>query len=245
MTAALPPRPLQRGGMDTFFSTALGLHIASGSIALALGLIPILTAKGGFSHRRFGRWYGRTMYLVIGSAAVMTAVAVKPYFAALTLGAAISTFSGIRVLKRKRPDLDPLQRARPLDWAFLMGAALLLLLLLGLAVAGEVGQNATVFYALIGGAGAYLLWDAWRFRFPIAWPFFPRLWFYEHLVKMLASYSAVVAAFSGSVLHFLPIPEPWKQLWSTILFHNLMIGFILWHSVKQRRARRAAEPSGG
>jgi uncharacterized membrane protein len=231
--------------MNIFFFAALGTHIAAGSIALAVGLIPILTGKGGDAHRRLGGWYVRTMILVVGSAAVMSAIAVKPYFAALTVGAAISTFSGIRVLKRKRPDVDSQQRARPLDWAFLGGAALLLLLLLGLALGGKVGQNATVFYALLGGAGAYLLWDAWRFLFPAAWPFFPRLWFYEHLVKMLASYSAVVAAFSGSVLHFLPIPEPWKQLWSTILFHNLIIGFILWYAVVRKRMRRgAAKPSG-
>jgi hypothetical protein len=98
---------------------------------------------------------------------------------------------------------------------------------------------------LLGGAGAYLLWDCWRFLFPAAWPFFPNLWFYEHLVKMLASLSAVVSAFSGSVLHFLPIAEPWKQLWSTILFHNLIIVMIVWYAFLRKRfkgwrARRAS-----
>lgn len=224
--------------MDTLFTVALVTHIASGSLALAIGLVPIFTAKGGRRHRATGRWFIRLMYLVLGSAALMTVLAMKPYFAALTVGASISTFSGIRVLRRKRPDIDPAQRAQPLDWLFTGAAALILLLLAILAVKGEVGQNATVFYALIGGASAYLVWDVARFLFPAAWPFFPRLWFYEHLVKMIASYSAVMAAFSGSVLHFLPIPEPWKQLWSTILFHNLMIGFILWYAVFQKRVRR-------
>lgn len=223
--------------MDLLFSAALVIHIASGSVALLLGLPPLLTAKGGRRHRRAGRFYARIMYVVLGSAAAMAMIALKPYFAALTVGAATSTFSGLRVLGRKRPDLDAGQRARPLDWAFLAGAASLLLLLLGNALAGGTGENATVFYALIGGAGAYLLWDLWRFLFPAAWPFFPNLWFYEHLAKMLASYSAVVAAFSGSVLYFLPIPEPWKQLWSTILFHNLMIGFILWYAVVRKRMK--------
>ncbi len=222
------------------FSAALAVHIASGSAALLLGLPPLLAAKGGRRHRRIGGWYARTMCVVLVSAAVMAVLALKPYFAALTLGAAVSTFSGLRVLRRKRPDLDPRQRATRLDWAFLAGAAALLLLLAGVAAAGGAGRNPAVFYALLGGAGAYLLWDAWRFLFPAEWPFFPNLWFYEHLVKMLASYSAVVAAFSGSVLHFLPIPEPWKQLWSTILFHNLMIGFILWYAVVQGKMRKVA-----
>jgi uncharacterized membrane protein len=226
--------------MDTLFSAALAAHVASGSAALLLGLPPLLTAKGGRRHRRSGRWYAGTMGVVLASAALMAMLALKPYFAALTVGAAVSTFSGLRVLRRKRPDIDPGQRARPLDWMFLAGAASLLLLLLGHVLAGGAVRNATVFYALIAGSAAYLLWDLWRFLFPAAWPFFPNLWFYEHLVKMLASYSAVVAAFSGSVLYFLPIPEPWKQLWSTILFHNLMIGFVLWYALAARRTRKGA-----
>jgi hypothetical protein len=223
------------------FYVALVTHIASGSVALATGLAPILTRKGAVAHVRTGRWYRGCMYLVIGSAAAMTLMALKPYFAALTLGAGISTFSGLRVLHRKRPDLDPQQRARALDWVVTCGALLLILAMIGLAWAGEVGQNVAVFYALIAGAGAYVVYDLGRFVFPTAWPFFPRLWFYEHLVKMLASYSAVVAAFSGSVLSFLPIAEPWKQLWSTILFHNLIIGFILWYAVIRPRLRRRQE----
>jgi uncharacterized membrane protein len=226
--------------MDTIFFSALLVHIASGSIAVVVGLFPILTTKGGQRHRVTGRWYKRLMYLVLGSAVLMSLIALKPYFAALTLGALISTFSGLRVLKRKRPDIDPAQRARPLDWAVtLMGIGVVTVLLIS-AQQGEVGQNATVFYALIGGAVTYLLWDLWRFIFPAAWPFFPNLWFYEHLVKMLASVSAVVSAFSGSVLHFLPLADPWKQLWSTILFHNLMIVMILWYAVIRKRVKKRA-----
>ena len=163
----------------------------------------------------------------------------KPYFAALTAAAAIGCFSGIRVLKRKRPDIDPGQRAQPLDWAvtlLLLGVGILLAVL---AFKGEVGNNATVFTALVGATLFYTLYDVYRFAFPAAWPFFPRLWFYEHLVKMLGAYSAVVAAFTGSVLYFLPIPEPWKQLWPTILFHNLMIVMVIWYALKGRRERAA------
>jgi uncharacterized membrane protein len=225
--------------MDYIFKASLILHIAAGSLALLVGLIPILTSKGGRLHRAFGRWFRGTMYVVIGTAALMAVIAMKPYFTALTAAAAIACFSGLRVLKRKRPDLDAAQLAQPLDWAFTVGVLLTSVYLALAASAGEVGNNATVFYALIGAAASYSIYDLIRFTFPTAWPFFPRLWFYEHLVKMLGSYSAVVAAFSGSVLYFLPIPEPWKQLWSTILFHNLMIVFILWYAIKARRAARA------
>jgi hypothetical protein len=55
------------------------------------------------------------------------------------------------------------------------------------ALAGEVGREPTVFYALIGGSAAYLMGSLWRFLLPASWPFHPNLWFNEHLVKMLAS----------------------------------------------------------
>jgi len=224
--------------MSIMSNGALVAHIAAGTVALATGLLPIFVSKGGALHRRAGRWFLRAMSVVLGSAAMLTLLAYNPYFAALTIGAGISTFSGVRVLRRKRPDIDPAQRAKPLDWAVTIGAIATLVFLGLLALQGEQGHNATVFYSLLVGAGIYAVYDVWRFLFPAAWPFFPRLWFYEHLVKMLASCSAVVAAFSGSVLYFLPIAEPWKQLWPTLLFHNLMIGFILWYAIfsKWRRA---------
>jgi hypothetical protein len=183
------------------------------------------------------------MIAVIGTAALMSVLAMKPYFAALTTAAAIGCFSGLRVLKRKRPDIDATQRAKPLDWAVTLLILAAGILLTVLAANGEVGNNRTVFRALIGATIAYAAYDLWRFTFPAAWPFFPRLWFYEHLVKMLGAYSAVVAAFSGSVLYFLPIPEPWKQLWPTILFHNLMILMVMWYAIKARRTRKPASDS--
>lgn len=222
------------------FSAALVTHIATGTLALGTGLLPLVTAKGGFLHRRTGAWFRSLMVAVIGTAAVMTLIALKPYFAALTAAAAIGCFSGLRVLKRKRPDSDPAQRAKAIDWTVTLLILGISILLAVLAARGEGGNDATVFRALIGGAIFYALYDLWRFAFPAAWPFFPRLWFYEHLVKMLGAYSAVVAAFSGSVLHFLPIPEPWKQLWPTILFHNLMILMVLWYAIKGRRHRQPA-----
>jgi hypothetical protein len=55
---------------------------------------------------------------------------------------------------------------------------------------------------------------------------------------MLGAYSAVVAAFSGSVaLRFLP--DPWKQLWATTFFHTLILVMIAWYVVQRRRRAKA------
>ena len=215
--------------MNDIFTATLVAHVAIGSVALILGIIPIFASKGGTVHRRAGRWFGATMIALIGSSAIMTMIAMKPYFAALTTAAGIAAFSGHRVLRRKRPDISRGDRATWLDWTVTLATLFIAAWLWVLAARGEAGQNAAVFRALIGGATGYAVYDLIRFAFPAAWPFFPRLWFYEHLVKMLGGYSAVVAAFSGSVLTFLPIPSPWKQLWPTILFHQLILGFVIFY----------------
>ncbi len=226
--------------MTPLFALALAVHVAAGTLAVVAGAAPIFAAKTrGGTHSRYGRLFWRSMVVVLGSAALLSALAVNPYFAALTVTATVGVFSGVRVLRRKRPDVDPAQRATRLDWCMTGALFSAAAALAALAVAGRFSDgNPAVVYSLTGGAMAYAGYDLYRFARPAAWPFFPRLWFYEHLVKMLGAYSAVVGAFSGSVaMTFLP--DPWKQLWSTILFQLLSVGFILYYA---RKRRSRAEP---
>lgn len=229
--------------MNPLFTVALGLHVVAGSAALLIGVAPILTVKRpGGTHARFGRLFVRTMMGVLASAAVLTGLALNPYFAALTVTAGLVTFSGVRVLRRKRPDLDPRQRADRLDWVVTSGLCLAALALLAAAVSGRIPGNPVVIYSLAGGAVLYSAYDLIRFARPTGWPFFADLWFYEHLVKMLGAYSAVVGAFSGSVaVRFLP--DPWKQLWATIFFQLVTAGFIIYYARKRRRRARVCIPA--
>jgi uncharacterized membrane protein len=225
--------------MDLIAKALLALHIAAGTAALVCGAAPIFAPKRQGFHTRWGRRFVTCMVTVLGSAIGLTVLALNPYFAALTTLATLGCFSGVRVLKRKRPDLRREDRARPLDWAVTL-AAISVAALLGLLVAtGDMRGNPTVVYALVGGAFVYGGWDLLRFAVPTGWPFFPRLWFYEHLVKMLGSYSAVVGAFSGSVA-FRFLPDPWKQLWATIVFNILTLAMIAWYARQARRRAAAA-----
>ena len=209
--------PLARG--------LLVVHIAFGTAAVVVGLVSLLTGKGGPTHRRWGRRFLWCMVAVLGSALLLTVLAFNPYFAGLTASATFSTFSGWRVLRRKRPDRDPAQRATPLDWLVTAVAACVALLLLYLAHGGHLARNVPVVLSLAYGTLTYTTWDLWRFLRPAAWPFSPRLWLYEHIMKMVGAYFAAVAAFSGSVLLFLD--PPWRQLWAVILGQLLSIAFVL------------------
>lgn len=220
----------------------LSIHIVTGTIAVIVGLLSLLSRKptnpaaGGF-HRNAGRIFLYSMIFVIGTAIGLTVISFNPYFAGLTTAATIAVFSGFRILKRKRPDLDEKQRAEALDWIvtliiFAVGAGLIFL-----ALTGQVTQNMPVVYLLGIGSMLYAGYDIYRFTFPTAFPFSPNLWLYEHLVKMLGGYFGAVAAFSGSVLVLLP--PPWRQLWATMLGQFLAIVLVIYYS-RRLRANAAA-----
>lgn len=220
------------------FTPALAVHVTVGFLLVAVGLIPLLSRKGSPLHRMSGRVFVALMSVLLTTALIMTALRFSAYFAALSATATLTLFSGVRVLRRKRPDLDPRQRAKPLDWI-----AAVVVLAAGAWIAiqvaqGRAGGRATVSLALAFAALGYGLWDVWRFLRPIAWPFSPSLWRYEHVLKMLSAYGAVVSAFSGNFLTFLP--TPWSQLWPTLLFQPMAVIWITVLILDQRRSRLAA-----
>lgn len=219
--------------MTPLFSPTLALHVAVGFAAVAAGLPPILSRKGSRLHRWSGRVFVALMTVLLVAAWVMTALDFNAYFAALTATATLTTFSGVRVLARKRPDLDPAQRARPIDWAVTLAVLAIGAWVLVLLVQGRAGGKTAISAALVYAAATYGGWDLWRFARPLDWPFSPNLWTYEHLVKMLSAYAAVLSAFSGNFLTALP--TPWSQLWPTLLFQPLAIGWIVVLIAKRRR----------
>ena len=219
--------------MTPLFPPTLALHIACGFALVAAGLVPIFSVKGSRLHRGSGRVFVVLMSVLLAAAWVMTVLHFNPYFAALSATATITAFSGVRVLGRKRPDLDPTQRARPIDWAVTLAVVAVGAWVLVLLVQGQTGGKTAVSAALVYAAFTYGGWDLWRFARPTDWPFSPELWTYEHLVKMLSAYGAVLSAFSGNFLTFLP--TPWSQLWPTLLFQPLAIAWIVVRVWRRRR----------
>ncbi|WP_197272467.1 hypothetical protein [Brevundimonas sp. AAP58] len=196
----------------------------------------MLTRKGGKMHRKSGRWFVIVMTVLLAAAWALTIVDFQPYFAALSAAATMQVFSGARVLLRKRPDLEMAQRARPLDWIVTTTIFAIGLVLLGLSLAGQLEGPQAVVISLIASSLLFSGYDLYRFSFPVAFPFYPRLWLHEHLVKMLGAYGAVWAAFAGNFLPFLP--DPWRQLWPIIAFQWLVVFFL----VRHRRSRPVDRP---
>lgn len=226
--------------MPVLRSLLLGIHIAVGTVAILVGLVALLTRKGHSNHRRGGRAFLWCMGTVIGTATVLSILEFDPYFAGLTASAAIGTFSGWRVLRRKRPDVNPSDRAKLVDWAVTVCVLSVAILLFVLVQRGDLVQNRPVVTAMAYGAGAFALWDLWRFARPKSFPCSPNLWLYEHIVKILGAYFGAVAAFSGSVLTLLD--PPWRQLWAVFLGQGLaviLVCYYRWAAHPDRRRRYA------
>jgi hypothetical protein len=225
--------------VPTIGRALLALHIVFGTAAVVGGAVALLAPKlapGGGVHRRAGRAFMRCIGVVIATATALTLLRFDAYFAGLTAAAAIAAFSGRRVLRRKRPDLDPAQRATALDWGVTLLLLAVAVFLLALAATGRIARNIPVAWALGAGTALYAAWDLYRFARPLAAPFSPDLWLYEHLVKMLGAYFGAVAAFSGSVLLFLD--PPWRQLWATTTGQLLAVTLVLYYRHALRRRRR-------
>jgi hypothetical protein len=236
--------------MKSFSTLLLVTHIIAGSLAVVIGLVALVTRKpvrataaaattAGRAHQKSGRLFLYAMCVVIGTAAVLTLLSLNPYFAGLTAASALAVFSGYRVLSRKRPDLNACDRARALDWLVTLVILAVGLLLIALGASGGITRNLPVVYSLGVGSALYAGYDLYRFARPLARPFSPNLWLYEHLVKMIGGYFGAVAAFSGSVLVLLP--EPWRQLWATALGQTLAIVLVLYY----RRKLNTRKPLDG
>lgn len=228
--------------MQQFNSVLLVVHVVTGTLAVLVGVVALVARKPvtvpeALLHRRAGRLFMWLMAAVLGTAVGMTVISLDPYFAGLTASASLAVFSGWRVLGRKRPDVHPSHRATLLDWSVTLLMAAVAVYLLHLLFTGGVTRNLPVVRALAVGTLGYAAWDSYRFVFPTAFPFSPRLWLYEHLVKMIGGYFAAVAAFSGSVLVL--FPEPWRQLWATFTGQTLAVVLVIFYAWRHRQKMSA------
>lgn len=220
----------------SIYPLLLAVHIATGLGAVLIGIAPVLTRKGSRAHCLTGRIFSTCMAILLAAAWAMTALKMNSYLLALSASATLTLFSGLRVLGRKRPDIRQADRASALDWGVTLGIAGVGLAVLWQVLTGRNVGPAATSVALVYGALGMSLWDLWRFLRPSDWPFSPELWRYEHLWKMLGAWSAVLSAFSGNFLRFLP--APWSALWPTLLFQTLTVIWIAVLVVRKRRQAR-------
>ena len=171
-------------------------HIGAGTVALIVAPIAMAVRKGGEAHRIWG-WVFSWAMLVLCASALGMLVFNPSIF--LSLFSFYAVFSGVRALRRKRPERG--QRATRLDF---LGAAAALLAGLSFIAWGVLPllpftqSEVPVSFSLLGIVFGYFLTRmAWTDVRSFVTPDRDRnWWWYYHMERMLAGYIAAFTAFT-------------------------------------------------
>jgi hypothetical protein len=203
------------------------VHVVFGTLALAAGLGALLARKGSPLHIRCGRYFLGCLAVVISTATIgIVAFGFRAFLGVITLLAAYQAYSGYRVLRTRSTGLQ-LQDA-VVALAGLATTALFVWFL----ESTHTPWSPVVVYPTLGTLALVALYDLARFAFPKRW--LEKSWFYEHLIKMLGAYNAVVSAFAGTVLAGW---QPYSQILPSVLGLFATAGFIAYFHRRPRPVR--------
>jgi hypothetical protein len=206
-------------------------HILAGFTAFFIAPVPLLTAKGGKTHRRWGKIYFWATAVMAATAMVLALWRPILFLAFIAVFSFYFAFRGYRVLSRK----SPLQGEGPgaVDWAAAVLACLgsMALIVLGVVRPGPVWVRLSVVAIVFGVIGVTLAAsDIWQFMHP---PADKNFWWYAHMAGMIGSYIAAVSAFSVVNFQFLPTAVRW--LWPSAIG---VPGIFIWVGYYRRRSGR-------
>jgi uncharacterized membrane protein len=207
----------------TYLRVLLALHIACGAVAFLCAPVALSTAKGGKTHRRFGKIYFWSMAGVAVTALILSFALPIYFLAMVAVFSFYSAFAAYRILSLK--DMYTGARPKPLDWvaAVITILSSLLLFLMGLLrpelmgvgviqIAGHAVSIVSIVFGLIGMRMGQA--SITGFLKP---PTEKMFWWFAHMQGMLGSYIAALTAFSAVNLTRWFGPAWWVWLWPTIL----------------------------
>lgn len=213
--------------MQTLHHVNVLVHVGFGTLALLVGLGPLLTAKGGAAHRRWGRWFlGLTTVVLFTGVLGLAVFNFRPFLTVIVLLSAYQAGSGYRVLRIRTTGptgLDGLLAA-----VFLLGGGAFLLLLPRI----HLVWSPVVMYSTLGTLLVTTVYDLSRFGWRQRW--LGGAWRYEHIWKMLSTYSALLSAFTGTVL---AAYQPYSQFLPSVLGTAVALAFMA-HAYRGQRRRQ-------
>ena len=89
-----------------------------------------------------------------------------------------------------------------------------------------------IIYSTVGALISIITYDFLRYF--ISASRYKDIWLYEHIYKMIGAFTALLAAFSGTVFFDY---QPYSQFLPSILGTLLAIGFMIFHYSKNKTAR--------
>jgi hypothetical protein len=141
----------------------------------------------------------------------------------ITVLSGYQAFSGYRVLQRKsnQPHL--------LDIAVAIGSLVVTLYFLYYFRSIGMIWSPVIIYSTVGALLSLVIYDLARYLIPRAK--YRKLWLYEHIYKMIGAFTALLAAFTGTV--FVDY-QPYSQILPSSLGVTLQLGFITYYATRRQ-----------
>ncbi|WP_316802255.1 hypothetical protein [Pedobacter nototheniae] len=200
------------------------IHVTSGSIALIIGLIALLTKKGKTGHKRAGKFFLFFLTIVIITGLIGVFIFGRNTFLlVITVLSGYLGYSGYRILKTKsnKPQLT--------DIAINLLSILCVIYFLYYFKSVRMIWNPIIIYSTIGYFIFISAYDLLRYLIPTK--HYKNLWLFEHILKMVSALSGLFSAFTGTVF---PQYQPYSQFMPSVLGTIVAISFIIVTYKKQK-----------
>jgi uncharacterized membrane protein len=201
----------------------LALHIACGITGFICAPVALATAKGGKTHRRWGKIYFWAMAGVAATALILSFALPIYFLAMVAVFSFYACFSAYRILYLK--DLSKGGRPLAIDWlaatVTVLSSVLLFLMgffkpaLMAVGVIQIAGHPVSIVSMVFGLLGVRLGMSSISFgRKPTTEKMF---WWFHHMGGMIGSYIAAMTAFSAVNLGQFFGDAWWVWLWPTMV----------------------------
>lgn len=196
------------------------IHVLAGSIALILGLVALLSAKGLQWHNTSGRYFLMLMSVVIVTGLIGVLIYGRNTFLlVVTVLSGYLAFSGYRTLK--------LKSNKPKIIDIVVAIISLSVLAYFLYYFQSIGMfwSPAITYSTVGALVLIIVYDFLRYLISEGIYKKNRIWIYEHIYKMTSAFGALLSAFSGTVLDAY---HPHSQYLPSVLAILIVIGFMFY-----------------
>lgn len=206
--------------MEILHQSNIVLHIIAGSIALLLGLIALVSPKGGKVHNTSGKYFLKCVTIVIVTGIIGVFVFGRNTFLlVITVLSGYVSFSGYRVILLKA------NIPKRIDVFFAIISLLTLSYFLYYFKSIGMIWSPIIIYSTVGALLFIISYDFGRYLIPRKKYTKHRIWIYEHIYKMTSAFFGLLAAFIGTVFEEY---QPHSQYLPSALGMMIIFGWIVY-----------------
>jgi len=191
--------------METILTLLLVAHVAGGMTGLISGAFNIANRKGGKYHRLIGKIYVGGMFTATISGVLLAYLKENSFLFLIGVFSFYLAFTGFRTLSHKKVNEEGV--FKPIDYVVAIITAIFAVIMIvqgfGFTNHGGLSLNPVLLIfgcvSLVYGGGDLLIFKGIR---KIKNP--KHHWFFNHIIRMMASYISAVTAFLVVNIAFLP-----------------------------------------